>query len=54
MLDALPLTSGEGAQVVVQHAVDRHPSVYCAKVYARAVRHQFPAYWKNNVSAPAK
>jgi hypothetical protein len=35
MLDVLPLTSGEGAQVVVQRPVDSHPSDYCAKVYAR-------------------
>jgi hypothetical protein len=43
MLNALPLTSGEGAQVVVQRAVDSHPSDYCVKVYAGAVRHPFRA-----------
>jgi hypothetical protein len=43
MPNALPLTSGEGAQVAVQRAVDSPPDDYCAKVYAGGVRHQFRA-----------
>jgi hypothetical protein len=31
MLDALPLTSGEGAQVVVLCAVDSHPATIARK-----------------------